>query len=82
MDIVGDFELEAMTKVKLKLKLPDGQWTDDAYANVTDVAVEGVAAFPDAIPTRLGFTSLADQDRIALEEAVDALTQTPSEPEA
>jgi adenylate cyclase len=79
VDIVTDPPLAPMSKVKVRLELPGGNWTSDTYANVSDEEVLPATTMPTRTPIRLGFTSVMNTDRLALDDVFAAVAERMSD---
>jgi adenylate cyclase len=72
IDLTCDLDLPALTKIKLRIKLEDNEWTGETYATVTDTIptpIEGSSS----PPFQVVFTAVSDRDREAISAHVNVL---------
>ena len=72
IDLACRFELPALSKVKLRIKLADSEWTGETYGTVTDIEPTPIEGEQRPL-TQLVFTALSDEDREAINASVNML---------
>ena len=72
IDVACSIELPALTKIKMRIKLADSEWTGETYATVTDTEPAPVEGEHRAL-TQLVFTALSNEDREAISASVNML---------